>query len=106
MFFLVQALFILKWLKIFFQNEHIQSVVVNVWMVQDWYDEFVDWNPHEYGMINKTIVPYDEIFIPDTYLYNSETLEQKRTEAMMNVILTTGYWRNDSRGAAGKSFLN
>jgi len=81
-------------------NEHIQSVVVNVWMVQDWYDEFVDWNPHEYGMINKTIVPYDEIFIPDTYLYNSETLEQKRTEAMMNVILTTGYWRNDSRGAA------
>ena len=75
-------------------------------MVQDWYDEFVDWNPHEYGMINKTIVPYDEIFIPDTYLYNSETLEQKRTESMMNVILTTGYWRNDSRGAAGKFLIN
>uniref|UniRef100_A0A7E4V9H0 Neur_chan_LBD domain-containing protein n=1 Tax=Panagrellus redivivus TaxID=6233 RepID=A0A7E4V9H0_PANRE len=81
-------------------NERLQSIAVNVWMVQDWYDEFADWNPTEYGMINTTIMPYDEIFIPDTYLYNSESLEQKRTEAIMNVILTSGYWRNDSRGAA------
>uniref|UniRef100_A0A914Y8Y4 Neurotransmitter-gated ion-channel ligand-binding domain-containing protein n=1 Tax=Panagrolaimus superbus TaxID=310955 RepID=A0A914Y8Y4_9BILA len=81
-------------------NERLQSLTANVWMVQDWYDEFADWNPREYGMINKTIMPYEDIFIPDTYLYNSENLEQKRTEAMMNVILTTGYWRNDSRGAA------
>lgn len=64
-------------------------------------------------MINKTIVPYDEIWIPDTVvfclrtrfhrlfkvLYNSESLEQKRTEAIMNAIVTTGYWRNDSQGA-------
>lgn len=32
--------------------------MVNVWMVQDWYDEFLDWNPLDYEMINKTIVPY------------------------------------------------
>lgn len=40
------------------QNEPQQSIMVNVWMVQDWYDEFLDWSPLEYEMINKTIVPY------------------------------------------------
>uniref|UniRef100_A0A915EU81 Protein kinase domain-containing protein n=1 Tax=Ditylenchus dipsaci TaxID=166011 RepID=A0A915EU81_9BILA len=85
-------------------DERSQSLVVNVWMVQDWYDEFLDWNPLEYEMINKTIVPYTEIWIPDTCLYNSESLEQKRTEALMNAIVETGYWRNttndDTQGAA------
>lgn len=32
-------------------------------MVQDWYDEFLDWNPLEYDNINKTIVPYNVIVI-------------------------------------------
>ncbi|KAI6241676.1 ACR-5-like protein [Aphelenchoides fujianensis] len=80
-------------------DERSQSITVNVWMVQDWHDQFLDWNPLEYDNINRTIVPYDEIFIPDTYLYNSEALEQKRTEALMNAIISTGFWRNDSRGA-------
>ncbi|KAI6201059.1 ACR-5-like protein [Aphelenchoides besseyi] len=75
-------------------DERSQSITVNV---QDWYDEFLDWNPVEYDMINRTILPYDSIFIPDTFLYNSEALEQKRTEANMNVIATTGHWRNNSR---------
>ncbi|VDL86135.1 unnamed protein product [Nippostrongylus brasiliensis] len=80
-------------------DEHSQSIVVNVWMVQNWYDEFLDWNPRDYGMLNKTIVPYNQIWTPDTYLYNSETLERKKTESMMNAILETGYWANDSQGA-------
>lgn len=63
------------------------------------YDQFLDWNPNEYEGINRTILPYEEIWIPDTFLYNSESLEQKRTEALMNGIVETGYWRNDSRGA-------
>ncbi|KAK0418626.1 hypothetical protein QR680_013678 [Steinernema hermaphroditum] len=81
-------------------DERSQSIVVNVWMVQDWYDEFLDWDPHEYDMINKTIIPYKEIWVPDTYLYNSESLEQKRTEALMNAIVQTGYWDEMHRGAA------
>ncbi|CAD5215258.1 unnamed protein product [Bursaphelenchus okinawaensis] len=80
-------------------DERSQSLTVNVWMVQDWYDQFLDWDPHDYEGINKTILPYDEIWVPDTYLYNSESMEQKRTEALMNGIVETGYWRNDSRGA-------
>uniref|UniRef100_A0A1I7WZ59 Neur_chan_LBD domain-containing protein n=1 Tax=Heterorhabditis bacteriophora TaxID=37862 RepID=A0A1I7WZ59_HETBA len=80
-------------------DEHSQSIVANVWMVQNWFDEFLDWDPRRYGMINKTIVPYNQIWVPDTYLYNSETLEQKKTESLMNAIVETGYWANDSHGA-------
>ncbi|VDM81666.1 unnamed protein product [Strongylus vulgaris] len=50
-------------------------------------------------MLNKTIVPFDQLWIPDTYLYNSETLEQKKTEAMSHAIIETGFWANDSLGA-------
>ncbi|KAK6042125.1 hypothetical protein COOONC_20370 [Cooperia oncophora] len=68
-------------------------------MVQNWFDEFLDWDPREYGMLNRTIVPFDQIWIPDTYLYNSETLERKKTESIMNAMVETGFWSNDSRGA-------
>ncbi|KJH46589.1 Neurotransmitter-gated ion-channel ligand binding domain protein [Dictyocaulus viviparus] len=90
-------------------DEPAQSIIVNVWMVQNWFDEFLDWDPHDYGMVNKTIVPHDQIWTPDTYLYNScpvdisddfsETLARKKTESMMNAIVETGFWANDSRGA-------
>ncbi|KAI6176596.1 hypothetical protein M3Y97_00815400 [Aphelenchoides bicaudatus] len=80
-------------------DERSQSICVNVWMVQDWYDQFLDWNPMDYEMINKTILPYNEVWTPDTYLYNSESLEQRRTESLQSVIITSGHWRNDTRGA-------
>jgi hypothetical protein len=45
-------------------DERSQSISVNVWMVQDWYDQFLDWDPREYEMINKTILPYNEVWVP------------------------------------------
>ncbi|KAK6741229.1 hypothetical protein RB195_009222 [Necator americanus] len=80
-------------------DERSQSIIVNVWMVQNWFDEFLDWDPREYSMLNKTILPYHQIWTPDTYLYNSETLERKKTESMMNAMVETGFWANDSQGA-------
>ncbi|CEF66533.1 Neurotransmitter-gated ion-channel transmembrane domain and Neurotransmitter-gated ion-channel family and Neurotransmitter-gated ion-channel ligand-binding domain and Nicotinic acetylcholine-gated receptor, transmembrane domain-containing protein [Strongyloides ratti] len=78
-------------------NERLQSVTINVWMIQDWYDEFLNWNPTEYSGIQQLILPYDQVWIPDTYLYNSESLEQKKTESLMNVIITAN--PNSSNGA-------
>ncbi|KAK6018909.1 hypothetical protein OSTOST_15474, partial [Ostertagia ostertagi] len=48
------------------------NVSMSLYQILDvnWFDEFLDWDPREYGMLNKTIVPYDQIWIPDTYLYN------------------------------------
>lgn len=62
------------------KDEHMQSITVNVWMVQNWFDEFLDWDPREYGMINKTIVPYDQIWIPDTFLYNRFVFSEQKID--------------------------
>lgn len=35
-----------------------------------WVDEFLDWNPNEYNMINSTVLPHDVLWIPDTIVYN------------------------------------
>ncbi|KAL3085228.1 hypothetical protein niasHS_010297 [Heterodera schachtii] len=81
-------------------DERSQTITANVWMVQDWYDEFLDWDPREYELLNRTIVPYEDIWIPDTVLYNSGNMDKKNSEAVMNAIVETGHWRNDGRGAA------
>lgn len=52
-------------------NEPAQYVKMNVWMIQKWHDESLDWNPYNYAMINTTILPHNVLWIPDTYLYNS-----------------------------------
>lgn len=52
-------------------NEPAQYIKMNVWMIQKWHDESLDWNPHDYAMINTTILPHNVLWIPDTYLYNS-----------------------------------
>jgi nicotinic acetylcholine receptor len=80
--------------------------MMNFWVCLSAFPSYFikDWNPMDYEMINKTILPYDGVWTPDTYLYNSESLEQRRTEALMNVIIETGYWRNDSRGACMQIF--
>uniref|UniRef100_A0A915NB34 START domain-containing protein n=1 Tax=Meloidogyne floridensis TaxID=298350 RepID=A0A915NB34_9BILA len=76
-------------------------------VVQNWFDEFLDWDPNKFEMINKTIVPYQQIWVPDTMkyfnflvLYNSEKMDRRSTEALMNAIVETGYWRKDGKGAA------
>ncbi|TMS34075.1 hypothetical protein L596_001729 [Steinernema carpocapsae] len=53
-------------------NEPSQNIKMNVWMIQKWVDEMLDWDPHDYSMINTTILPHNVVWIPDTYLYNSK----------------------------------
>ncbi|KAI1721049.1 neurotransmitter-gated ion-channel transmembrane region domain-containing protein [Ditylenchus destructor] len=81
--------------------------------------EYDDWrDPNDFDQITAHRRLVDELLDPEFYertvhprrnfheptrinlIYNSESLEQKRTEALMNAIVTTGYWNNDTRGAA------
>ena len=39
-------------------------------MIQKWKDEYLHWDPRQYAMINSTIIPFKNLWIPDTYLYN------------------------------------
>uniref|UniRef100_A0A183CIC1 Neur_chan_LBD domain-containing protein n=1 Tax=Globodera pallida TaxID=36090 RepID=A0A183CIC1_GLOPA len=79
-------------------NEKVQSVDLNLWIIQKWKDEFLGWDPHKYGGINATILPHHRIWLPDTYLYNSMVMNREESERYINVIVSTDYW-NERRGA-------
>ncbi|KIH55943.1 Neurotransmitter-gated ion-channel ligand binding domain protein [Ancylostoma duodenale] len=79
-------------------NEKHQNVDLNVWVIQKWKDDFLGWNPYLYGMINTTILPYEAIWLPDTYLYNSVVMNREETERYINVVVTTNFWKGE-RGA-------
>lgn len=77
------------------QDEPSQNIKLNVWMIQKWKDEYLDWNPSEYGMINSTIIPFHHLWIPDTYLYNSVKMSRDETERYMNIQVTSNYWKGE-----------
>ncbi|CCE71913.1 AcetylCholine Receptor [Caenorhabditis elegans] len=77
-------------------NEKQQNVDLNVWAIQKWNDDFLGWNPYLYGMINTTILPFDAIWLPDTYLYNSVVMNREETERYINVVVTTNYWKGET----------
>ncbi|TMS37995.1 hypothetical protein L596_004813 [Steinernema carpocapsae] len=75
-------------------NEKQQNLDLNVWVIQKWNDEFLGWNPQKYGLINSTILPYENIWLPDTYLYNSVVMNREETERYINAVVNTQYWEN------------
>uniref|UniRef100_A0A7E4V8Z1 Neurotransmitter-gated ion-channel ligand-binding domain-containing protein n=1 Tax=Panagrellus redivivus TaxID=6233 RepID=A0A7E4V8Z1_PANRE len=78
-----------------------QHLELNVWVIQKWNDAFLGWDPHKYGSINSTILPYDRIWLPDTYVYNSVVMNREETERYINVVVSTEYWKR-KRGAVVK----
>ncbi|PAV84158.1 hypothetical protein WR25_17163 [Diploscapter pachys] len=84
-------------------DEPAQNIKLNVWMIQKWTDEYLSWNPREYGMINSTNIPFNHLWIPDTYLYNSVTMSRDETERYMNIQVQSNYW--EGRNGSDLSFL-
>ena len=39
-------------------------------LFQEWYDEFLTWDPAEHGGVNYTVVRADDIWLPDIYIQN------------------------------------
>ncbi|CDW54851.1 acetylcholine receptor DEG 3 protein [Trichuris trichiura] len=70
-------------------NERSQTVVLYMWTVQIWKDQFLYWNPKLYGGIDSIIVPYHMVWLPDTYLYNGLEMELQKSERRINVILSS-----------------
>ncbi|KAI6197450.1 hypothetical protein M3Y94_01226000 [Aphelenchoides besseyi] len=80
-----------------------QVIQLNMWMIQEWVDENLDWNPNQYGLINSTILPHSTIWLADTYLYNSVVMAPDETERYMNIKATSLYW--EGRKGSKISFL-
>ncbi|KAK5982707.1 hypothetical protein GCK32_008840 [Trichostrongylus colubriformis] len=77
-------------------DEPAQNIKLNVWMIQKWKDEYLTWDPREYGMINSTIIPFRYLWIPDTYLYNSVKMSRDETERYMNIQVESQHWKGEN----------
>ncbi|CAN8028949.1 unnamed protein product [Ixodes persulcatus] len=40
-------------------------------ILQEWLDEYLVWNPSDYGNLTKLRIPCDKIWLPDIVLYNN-----------------------------------
>ncbi|KAI1727933.1 neurotransmitter-gated ion-channel ligand binding domain-containing protein [Ditylenchus destructor] len=74
-------------------NEPQQYILLNAWIIERWHDEFLYWNPLDYGNITELRLPYDCIWLPDTTLYNSLVMKDDDTRRLLNAKLTTNVTR-------------
>ncbi|CAD5213039.1 unnamed protein product [Bursaphelenchus okinawaensis] len=77
-------------------NEPQQYILLNAWIIERWHDEFLYWNPLDYGNISEVRLPHHCIWLPDTTLYNSLVMKDDDTRRLLNAKLTT----NTTRKAA------
>ncbi|VDN93453.1 unnamed protein product [Brugia pahangi] len=80
-------------------DEPSQYLTLNIWMIQKWVDEFLDWNPSEYDMINYTVLPHSALWIPDTFIYNRHStsfvvMSREGSERYMNVAVKSRHWKD------------
>ncbi|XP_054152688.1 neuronal acetylcholine receptor subunit alpha-10-like [Oppia nitens] len=57
--------------QIFDLDEKNQVLTTNVWLDQEWIDEFLAWNSSSFGGLTKIRIPCEKIWRPDIVLYNS-----------------------------------
>ncbi|XP_052792185.1 acetylcholine receptor subunit alpha-1-A-like [Mya arenaria] len=57
--------------QIFDMDEKDQVLVTNVWLDQEWVDEFMRWDPDEFANITTLRVPCNKLWLPDIVLYNN-----------------------------------
>ncbi|XP_072177205.1 neuronal acetylcholine receptor subunit alpha-10-like, partial [Diadema setosum] len=58
-------------------DERMQTLKVNVWMTFNWRDEFMMWNPDDYGNITDLKITSNSVWMPDVVLYNNAADEYK-----------------------------
>ncbi|KAK2168703.1 hypothetical protein LSH36_15g20031 [Paralvinella palmiformis] len=52
-------------------NEDLGQVKILIWLKMIWKDFHLNWNPEQYGRINRVFIPPDAIWTPDITLYNA-----------------------------------
>ena len=53
-------------------NERDQSLLLSVVMRYTWRDDFLTWNPEMHGGIEQIVLPAEDVWTPDIFLWNSE----------------------------------
>ncbi|CAF0974215.1 unnamed protein product [Brachionus calyciflorus] len=70
--------FRLKLTQVLELSEKDQTLITNIWIEQQWFDEFLKWNSSEYSGITSLRMPTNRIWLPDTYIYNSASLDNSQ----------------------------
>uniref|UniRef100_A0AC34PYT4 Neurotransmitter-gated ion-channel ligand-binding domain-containing protein n=1 Tax=Panagrolaimus sp. JU765 TaxID=591449 RepID=A0AC34PYT4_9BILA len=69
------------WLKQILKiKEKDQTVLVYCWLELYWKDEFLTWNPAEFGGVEKIHVPASRLWKPDILVYNNANMNVKDNE--------------------------
>ncbi|CAJ0921029.1 unnamed protein product, partial [Mesorhabditis belari] len=73
----------------FFLNEPQQYLLLNAWVIERWTDHMLDWDPANFDNVSEIMIPHYKLWLPDTTLYNSLTMNHAETKRLMNAQLTT-----------------
>lgn len=52
------------------QDAKNQIMTTNVWLNQQWFDYYLQWDPKDYGGVKSLYIPSSDIWTPDIVLYN------------------------------------
>ncbi|KAJ8025653.1 Neuronal acetylcholine receptor subunit alpha-9 [Holothuria leucospilota] len=52
-------------------DERSQTLSCSTWLTLIWYDEYLTWDPSDYGGLKKTKVSSNSIWLPDLYFYQN-----------------------------------
>ncbi|CAD5213150.1 unnamed protein product [Bursaphelenchus okinawaensis] len=70
-------------------NEPQQYVILNSWIVESWKDDFLYWDPVKFENITEIILPAENLWTPDTTLYNSLLMDDAESRRIQSIKVTT-----------------
>ncbi|XP_066974094.1 neuronal acetylcholine receptor subunit alpha-6-like [Macrobrachium rosenbergii] len=74
-------------IKHFEMDERSHSLMVDAWMLNEWEDPRLKWDPEDYGAIPKITVPHDMLWKPDIAVYNSANVGENLAYGNIQALL-------------------
>ncbi|XP_068698598.1 neuronal acetylcholine receptor subunit alpha-7-like isoform X2 [Montipora foliosa] len=57
-------------------DEKNQLIIVNLWIRQSWFNQFLTWKPEDFQGMDQINVNANKVWIPDLYLYNNAAADK------------------------------
>uniref|UniRef100_A0A183TVV7 Neur_chan_LBD domain-containing protein n=1 Tax=Toxocara canis TaxID=6265 RepID=A0A183TVV7_TOXCA len=70
-------------------NEPQQYVLISVWIIERWDDRMLWWDPLNYSGTIEVHLPCENVWLPDTTLYNSLVMKDEDSRRLQNVVIRT-----------------
>ncbi|XP_054766018.1 neuronal acetylcholine receptor subunit alpha-10-like [Lytechinus pictus] len=73
----VNVQFILFFNQVLDMDERVQMLTSATWLTIIWEDEYLMWDPEDYGGVKKIKVQSDRLWLPDIFYYNSALVQHQ-----------------------------